>query len=54
VNQPEVMISKAAQRFDTEGQLTDETTKTLLRQLLEALATLTRTLRAGRSALAPS
>ena len=54
VNQPEVMISKAAQRFDTEGQLTDETTKKLLRQLLEALATLTRTLRAGRSALAPS
>jgi chromate reductase len=54
VNQPEVMIAKAAQRFDAQGQLTDETTKKLLRQLLEALAALTRTLRAGRSALAPS
>jgi chromate reductase len=52
VNQPEVMIGNAPQRFDAAGALTDETTKKLLRALLESLASLTRTLRAGRAALA--
>ena len=37
VNQPEVMISNASKRFDTEGNLTDETTKDLMRQLLQSL-----------------
>ncbi|HEX5874255.1 MAG TPA: NAD(P)H-dependent oxidoreductase [Pyrinomonadaceae bacterium] len=37
VNQPEVMISNASKRFDAEGNLTDETTKDLMRQLLQSL-----------------
>lgn len=42
VNQPEVMIGQAAQRFDEQGNLTDETTKKLIRQLLEKLVHVTR------------
>ena len=37
INQPEVLISNAASRFDQEGNLTDETTKELIRQLLQNL-----------------
>jgi len=37
INQPEVMIGSAAQRFDAEGNLTDETTKKHIRQLLQNL-----------------
>jgi chromate reductase len=37
VNQPEVMIGNAAQRFDAEGNLTDEATKKLIRQPLQNL-----------------
>jgi chromate reductase len=37
INQPEVMIGNAAERFDTEGNLTDETTKDFIRQLLQNL-----------------
>ena len=37
INQPEVMIGNAAQRFDAQGNLTDETTKNLIRQLLQNL-----------------
>ncbi len=37
VNQPEVMISNAAQKFDSAGNLTDETAKKLIRQLLQNL-----------------
>jgi chromate reductase len=37
VVQPEVAIGNATQRFDASGQLTDETSKKLIRQLLEAL-----------------
>jgi len=40
VNQPEVMIGNAAQRFDAEGNLSDETTKDYMRQLLENLVEL--------------
>jgi hypothetical protein len=32
-----VMIGNAAERFDAEGNLTDETTKKLIRQLLQNL-----------------
>jgi chromate reductase len=46
VNQPEVMIGNASQRFDEQGNLTDETTKKLIGQLLENLITWTRQLRA--------
>ena len=37
INQPEVMIGNAASRFDNKGNLTDETTKVLLHQLLSNL-----------------
>jgi chromate reductase len=46
VNQPEVMIGNAAKRFDEQGNLTDETTKKLIGQLLQNLAAWTRQLRA--------
>jgi chromate reductase, NAD(P)H dehydrogenase (quinone) len=42
INQPEVMIGNAAERFDADGNLTDETTKGLVRQLLQNLADWTR------------
>ena len=42
VNQPEVMIGNAAQNFDAEGNLTNESTKNLIRQLLTNLVTRTR------------
>ena len=45
VNQPEVMIGNAAQRFDTEGNLADETTKDYMRRLLENLVELIRNVR---------
>ncbi|HWH90934.1 MAG TPA: NAD(P)H-dependent oxidoreductase [Candidatus Binatia bacterium] len=37
INQPEVMIGNAADRFDANGNLTDETTKDYIRRLLQAL-----------------
>ena len=37
VNQPEVMIGNAAQRFDEQGNLTDEQSKQLISQLLQNL-----------------
>lgn len=42
VNQPEVMIGNAAEKFDDEGNLTDEKTKDFIRQLLENLVDWTR------------
>jgi chromate reductase, NAD(P)H dehydrogenase (quinone) len=53
VNQPEVMIANAAQRFDAQGNLTDEKSVELIRGLLQALVTLSTTLRAGRAAAIP-
>jgi len=38
VNQPEVMIGGAQQRFDPQGNLTDETSRKLITELLGALA----------------
>ena len=38
VNQPEVLISNSAQRFDADEKLTDEKTKQLIRKLLQNLA----------------
>jgi chromate reductase, NAD(P)H dehydrogenase (quinone) len=40
VNQPEVMISAAASKFDPSGNLTDETAKKLIGQLLANLCEL--------------
>jgi chromate reductase len=37
VNQPEVMIGNAAERFDAQGNMTDETTKDFIRKLLQSL-----------------
>jgi chromate reductase len=48
INQPEVMISNAGERFDAEGSLKDETTKKLIRQLLQSLADWTRRLAQSR------
>ncbi len=45
VNRPEVMIGNAPQRFDAEGNLTDETSKEFIRQLLRNLVDLTRRIR---------
>jgi chromate reductase len=42
VTQPEVMIASAAKRFNEQGELTDETARKLIVQLLEALIDLTR------------
>lgn len=42
VNQPEVMISNAAQRFDQNGRLTDGPTRQFIQKLLAALVQLAR------------
>jgi chromate reductase, NAD(P)H dehydrogenase (quinone) len=42
INQPEVMIGNAAERFDKDGNLTDETSKELIRHLLQKLVEWTR------------
>jgi len=42
VNQPEVMIANASEKFDAQGNLTDEKTKDLIRQLLANLMDLAR------------
>ena len=41
VNQPEVMIGNAGERFDANGVLTDEKTKAMIGKLLKSLVTLT-------------
>jgi len=45
VDQPEVMIGDAAQRFDQERNLTDEPTRQRIQQLLDALIRLATTAR---------
>ena len=42
INQPEVMIGNAQKRFDSQGKLTDDTTKEFIRQLLQSLVEWTR------------
>ena len=37
INQPEVMIGNAQERFDSQGNLTDDATKEFIRQLLQNL-----------------
>ena len=44
VNQPEVMIGNAAERFDAEGNLTHDATKDIIRKLLQNLVVWTRRL----------
>lgn len=45
VNKPEVLIPLGADKFDAEGNLTDDTFRPLIADLLKALARLTLTLR---------
>ena len=45
INQPEVMIGDAANTFDADGNLTDETTKEFIRKLLQNLVDWTRRLK---------
>jgi chromate reductase len=42
INQPEVMIGNAHQRFDSQGNLTDDATKEFIRQLVQNLVDWTR------------
>jgi chromate reductase len=42
LNRPEVMIAHAADKFDDKGNLTDDTTREKIRELIEALVTFTR------------
>ena len=44
VNQPEVMIAKAHEKFDSQGNLTDEVSKKLMTQLLQNLVDWTKRL----------
>jgi chromate reductase, NAD(P)H dehydrogenase (quinone) len=46
INEPEVMIGHAAERFDAQGNLRDEKSKELIRQLLQNLVDWTQRLRA--------
>lgn len=48
LNQPEVMIANATERFDADGNLIDEKTKDLIRQLLQGLVAWTRQLHKGQ------
>ncbi|MFN2431517.1 MAG: NADPH-dependent FMN reductase [Gemmatimonadota bacterium] len=45
LNQPEVLVRRAAEKFDGELQLTDEATRGFVRRLLEALPPWTDSLR---------
>jgi chromate reductase len=49
VNQPEVMIGNAAQRFDQDGRLTDASTREHIQKLLAALVQLARINSANKS-----
>jgi chromate reductase, NAD(P)H dehydrogenase (quinone) len=48
INQPEVMVGNASEMFDPAGKLTHETSRKLLKELLEALVARTRQLRTSR------
>lgn len=52
VVQPEVAIGNAPQRFDEQGNLTDETSKKLIAQLLENLVEKARLLKPPKRAAA--
>jgi chromate reductase, NAD(P)H dehydrogenase (quinone) len=48
INQPEVMIGNASEYFDQQGNLTHESSRKMLRELLEALVARTRMMRTSR------
>jgi len=45
INKPEVFVSSAMNKFDAQGQLTDEPTRQVIARLIDALAQWTRRLR---------
>lgn len=47
INKPEVMIASAHERFDADGQLTDDTTREFIGKLVSALGDWTQQLKAG-------
>ena len=49
LNQPEVMVPFAADKFDREGRLTDEKTKRKIGELLDGLVSWAQTLRKAKS-----
>ena len=49
LNSPEVMISNAAERFDTDGNLVDEKSREFIAQLLQSLMQWTRRLKGQSS-----
>jgi len=48
LNQPEVMITRSAERFDEQGNLVDEPTRDLMRKFLQALVLWTRQVEHGK------
>jgi chromate reductase len=48
INQPEVMVGNAEDHFDAQGNLTHETSRKLIKELLEALAGRIRLIRTAR------
>lgn len=54
VNRPEVMIGNAGKKFDEQGNLTDDTTKKFIGDLVQSLADHTKRLNAGSNADAAS
>jgi chromate reductase len=49
LNQPEVMIANASEKFDEQGNLTDATTEAKIKELLEALVIWTTQLKKARA-----
>ena len=47
LNKPEVAVQRASEKFDAQGNLTDEPTRRQVHALLQALAAWTRRLRGG-------
>ena len=52
VNKPEVMIAQADDKFDDDGNLTDQLTAQKIRELLEALMEWTKSLQSAKPVLA--
>jgi chromate reductase len=54
INKPEVMIGAAHEKFDSDGNLTDEATRKIIGQAVEALVEWTKRLsgQTGRNAAA--
>lgn len=51
LNKPELLIQRAHEKFDADGRLLDETTREILREILEKLVAETRIQHIGRDAV---